>query len=79
MKPRAIVIGGALLLATTVAIVLYRYGVDESGLRAVIRTTARTSALCIALALAGVWTRQMLILLPISHGLHYAEIGRAHV
>src|SRR5687768_7502845 len=74
MKPRAIVIGGALLLATTVAIVLYRFGIEESGWRAVIRTTARTSAVCIALAFAGVWARQMLILLPISHALHYAAI-----
>jgi hypothetical protein len=74
MKPRTIVIAGAVLLAATVAIVLARYGVGESGWRAVIRTTARTSALCVALAFARVRLRQMLILLPISHGLHYAAI-----
>ena len=74
MKPRAIVIGGTAILAILVAIVLYRYGVEESGWRAVIRTTARTSAVCIALAFAGMWSRQMLILLPISHAMHYAAI-----
>jgi hypothetical protein len=74
MKPRAILIGGAVLLAATVAIVLARHGVEESGLRAVIRTTARTSALCVALAFARVSARQMLILLSISHAMHYAAI-----
>lgn len=74
MKPRAIVIGGTALLAALVAFVLYRYGADENGWRAVIRTTARTSAVCIALAFAGIHARQMLILLPISHAMHYAAI-----
>lgn len=74
MKPRTIVIAGAALLAAMVAIVLARYGVEESGWRVVIRATARTSALCIALAFAGIAMRPMLVLLPVSHGLHFAAI-----
>ena len=46
----------------------------EDVLRVVIRTTARTSAVCIALAFARVKARQMLILLPISHALHFVAI-----
>ena len=46
----------------------------EDVLRVVIRTTARTSAVCIALAFARVKARQMLILLPISHAIHFAAI-----
>ena len=74
MKPRSIVTGGAVLLVATVAIVLWRYGIAESGWRAVIRATARTSALCIAFAFARVKAREMLILLPISHTLHFVAI-----
>jgi hypothetical protein len=57
------------------AFVLARYGVGEPGLRAIIRFTARTSALCVAFAFARVRTRELLIVLPISHALHYAAIG----
>ena len=46
----------------------------EDVLRMVIRATARTSAVCIALAFARVRARQMLILLPISHAMHFAAI-----
>ncbi|MFL6245307.1 MAG: hypothetical protein ACJ74H_04730 [Thermoanaerobaculia bacterium] len=74
MKARAIVVGGAVLLAAMVAMVLVRYGVEESGWRAVIRATARTSAFCVALAFARVKTREMLILLPVSHAVHYGAI-----
>lgn len=46
----------------------------EEELRVVIRATARVSAVFIALAFAGVKARQMLVLLPVSHALHYAAI-----
>lgn len=48
--------------------------IDEETLRAIIRITARTSAVCIALAFAKIRTREFLIALPVSHGLHFAAI-----
>ena len=61
-------------LAATVAVVLALHGTEEAGLRAVIRATARTSAICVAFAFARVRTRDFLSVLPVSHALHYAAI-----
>lgn len=72
---RSLVLLGAAGLAATVMIVLALQDVD-----AVIRATARTSALCTALAFARIRVRETSALLPLSHALHYAFIiaaGRA--
>jgi hypothetical protein len=61
-------------IAAMVMIVLALHGTEEAGLRAVIRATARTSAICIALAFARIRTRESLIVLPVSHAMHYAAI-----
>lgn len=61
-------------IAATVIVVLAIYGTEETGLRAVIRATARTSAICIALAVARIRTREFLVTLPVSHAMHYAAI-----
>ncbi|HYH06378.1 MAG TPA: hypothetical protein VEK11_04875 [Thermoanaerobaculia bacterium] len=47
---------------------------DEELLRTIIRATARSSAVCIAFAFARIRTREFLLALPVSHGLHYAAI-----
>lgn len=62
------------LLVATVAVVLALYGTEEPGLRAVIRATARSSAICVALAFARIRTRDLLTVLPVSHAIHYAAI-----
>jgi hypothetical protein len=46
----------------------------EETLRMLIRATARTSAICVAFAFAGIRVRTFLALLPVSHGLHFAAI-----
>jgi hypothetical protein len=71
---RSVVLTGAAILAAMVAIVLFVHGTDEEGMRAAIRATARTSALCTALAFARVRVREFSALLPVSHALHYAAI-----
>jgi hypothetical protein len=58
----------------TVTIVLAIHGIGEDGLLAVIHATARTSAICFALAFARIRTRELLIALPVSHALHYGAI-----
>lgn len=73
MRPRVVLIG-VTFLVTIVAAVLWLHGMDEEGLRAAIRTTARTSALCVGLAFARIRVRELCVLLPVSHGLHYALI-----
>ena len=47
---------------------------DPDGLLAVIHATARTSAICFALAFARIRPRTFLIALVVSHALHYAAI-----
>ena len=70
---RSVVLGTA-ILAVMVALVLFVHGTDEQGIRAAIRATARTSALCTALAFARFRVREASALLPVSHALHYALI-----
>lgn len=72
-RKRDIAIAAA-VLAAVVTLTLALHGTEEAGLRAVIRGTARTSAICIALAFARIRTRESLIALPISHALHFAAI-----
>jgi hypothetical protein len=64
----------ATILAAVVTLTLVLHGTEEAGLRAVIRATARTSAICIALAFARIRAREFLIALPISHAMHFAAI-----
>ena len=71
---RSIVLAGTAILAVMVALVLFVHGTDEQGMRAAIRATARTSALCTALAFARIRVREASALLPVSHTLHYALI-----
>jgi hypothetical protein len=71
---RSVVFAGAAILAVMVALVLFLHGTDEQGLRAAIRATARTSALCTALAFARIRVREASALVPVSHALHYAVI-----
>ena len=71
---RNVVLAGAAALAAIVVAVLLVNGMDEEGMRAAIRATARTSALCVALAFARVRVRELSALLPVSHALHYALI-----
>lgn len=68
-----IAIGISVVLAT-VAIVLFVRGAEEPGLRMVIRATARTSAMCVALAFARIVAREALVVLPVSHAMHFAAI-----
>ena len=75
MSRRALLTGWAIVVFATVAAVLATHGTGEAGLRAAIRTTARFSVLAIACAFAGIRTRDFLIALPISHGLHFALIA----
>ena len=74
---RSIVLIGAAILAAMVATVLLVHGTGEEGMRAAIRATARTSALCVALGFARIRVREFSALLPVSHGLHYAAIVAA--
>jgi hypothetical protein len=74
MTSKQRVAAGITAVMAAVAIVLLVYGTGEQGLRVAIRTTARTSAICIALAFARVAAREALIVLPFSHALHYAAI-----
>jgi hypothetical protein len=46
-------------------------------MRAAIRATARTSALCAGLAFARIRVRELSALLPVSHALHYVLIVAA--
>ena len=71
---RSVVLAGAAILAVMVALVLFVHGTDEQGIRAAIRATARTSALCTALAFARIRVREASALVPVSHALHYALI-----
>jgi len=71
---RNVVLAGTAILAVMVALVLFVHGTDEQGLRAAIRATARTSALCTALAFARFRVREASALVPVSHTLHYALI-----
>ena len=71
---RTFVIAGAAILAAIVAAVLLVYGTDVEGLRAAIRATARTSALCAGLAFARVRVRELSVLLPVSQTLHYVLV-----
>jgi hypothetical protein len=71
---RTVVLAGAAILAVMVALVLFVRGTDEQGLRAAIRATARTSALCTALAFARIRVREASALVPVSHALHYTLI-----
>ncbi len=71
---RTFVIAGIAILVAIVAAVLSIDGTDDDGLRAAIRATARTSALCAGLAFARVRVREFSALLPVSHALHYALI-----
>lgn len=71
---RNLLLAGAALLAAMVAAVLLVHGTDSEGLRAAIRATARTSALCVGLAFARIRVREASALLPVSHALHYALI-----
>ncbi|HYI10998.1 MAG TPA: hypothetical protein VEK57_18215 [Thermoanaerobaculia bacterium] len=71
---RSIVFAGAAMLAVMVACVLVVHGTGEEGMRAAIRATARTSALCTALAFARIRVREASALVPVSHTLHYALI-----
>ena len=71
---RSVVLAGAAVLAAMVVAVLLANGTDEEGMGAAIRATARTSALCVALAFARVRVREFSALLPVSHALHYALI-----
>lgn len=73
MRPRVVLIG-VTFLVTIVAAVLWLHGTDEEGLRAAIRTTARTSALCVGLAFARIRVRELSVLLPVSHAMHYVLI-----
>jgi hypothetical protein len=75
MSSRALIVAGVTAFLAIIAVVLAIHGVAEPGLRAVIRATARTSALCVALAIARIRAREFQILLPVSHGLHFAAIG----
>lgn len=88
MTAKQRIAAGISAVVAAVAIALLVHGVEEPGLRAVIRATARTSAVCIALAFARVAAREALIVLPVSHALHYAAIltlaamttpGNAHI
>lgn len=71
---RSVVFAGAAILAAMVALVLFVHGTGEQGLLAAIRATARTSALCTALAFARVRVRETSALVPVSHAMHYALI-----
>jgi len=46
----------------------------QDDLRVAIRATARTSALCVALAFARIRVKELSLLLPVSHAAHYALI-----
>jgi hypothetical protein len=65
------------VIAAVVAVVLLVHGTDEAGMRAAIRATARTSAICVVLAFARVRAREFSALLPVSHAMHYAVIAAA--
>jgi len=71
---RALLIGWAIVVLATVAGSVLLYGIAEPGLRAGIRGTARLSTLAIALAFAGIRTREALAGLVLSHGAHFAMI-----
>jgi hypothetical protein len=71
---RSVVLAGAAILAVMVALVLSVHGTGEQGMMAAIRATARTSALCTALAFARIRVREASALVPVSHALHYALI-----
>src|SRR5690349_7896159 len=71
---RSVVLAGTVILAVMVALVLFVHGTGEQGMRAAIRATARTSALCTALAFARIRVREGSALVPVSHALHYALI-----
>ena len=73
MHPKRVVLA-VTFLVTIVAAVLWLRGTDEDGLRAAIRATARTSALCVGLAFARMYVRELSVVLPVSHALHYALI-----
>ena len=75
MHSKRILIGWAVLVVATVAIILAVKGTGEPGLRMAIRATARLSTLAVICAVAGIRTREALIALPISHGAHYAVIS----
>lgn len=62
------------MTVVTVAAVLAWHGIDEDGLRAVIRATARLSAVFFALAFARIRGREFLSAVVVSHALHYAAI-----
>lgn len=72
---RRLILLAALVVCVTVAAVLVLHGTGEAGLRAAIRATARTSLVCLVLALVGIRAREFLVALPISHAIHYALIG----
>jgi hypothetical protein len=71
---RSIPVAASVALAAVVVAVLALHGTEEAGLRAVIRATARTSAICVAAAFARVRSRDFLTVLPVSHAIHYAAI-----
>ncbi|HVE73312.1 MAG TPA: hypothetical protein VNI54_18230 [Thermoanaerobaculia bacterium] len=74
---RSIVLSGVATLAAMVVAVLLVHGTGEDGMRAAIRATARTSAICVALAFVRVRVREFSALLPISHAMHYVLIFAA--
>ena len=65
---RWIIVAGMAILAVVVFVTA------QDDLRVAIRATARTSALCIALAFARIQVKEMSVLLPVSHAAHYALI-----
>ncbi len=73
--PKSLILIAALVVGATVAAVLALHGTGEAGLRAAIRATARTSLVCLVLALVGIRARAFLVALPISHAIHYALIA----
>jgi hypothetical protein len=73
MRQSVVLIAVAALVAM-VAALLFVHGTDVEGLRVAIRATARTSALCAALAFARIRVRECSAILPVSHALHYALV-----
>ena len=74
---RGVILAGVAGLAAMVFVVLLVNGTGEDGMRAGIRATARTSAICVALAFVRFRTREFSALVPVSHAMHYALIFAA--
>lgn len=74
MSARLFTAAAIAAILATAAVILAVHGTDESGLLALIHATARTSAICFALAFARIRTRELLIALAVSHAMHYGAI-----